>query len=315
MDVAFDTAQVDPPERLPAWRELVNRVFLPLDIAPLAAAAGQPGAFGAAVTGSDRGELRVWRVRATPLSAVRAVRHIRSSGCDDYLLGLHVSGTAVAAQDDRQVTLGPGDFALFDSARPYRIAFRGPGVFEHVIFQVPRASLEARSRAVGTQTALRVPAASRAGRLASPYLRTLAQDEPPAQAFIDTGLDLAASALRATARPDPGRPAPAGELKRYALAHLGDPALSPKAVARAGYLSVRQLHRLFALEGVSFGAWLLEQRLRRCRDDLADTQLSRQSVAEVAARWGFRSPAHFTRAFHARYGITPGELRRAARRP
>ena len=251
VDVAFDTGQVDPPERLPAWRELVNRVFLPLDIAPLAASPGRPGAFGAAVTGSDRGELRVWRVRATPLSAVRAVRHIRSSGCDDYLLGLHVSGTAVGAQDDRQVTLGPGDFALFDSARPYRIAFRGPGVFEHVIFQVPRASLEARGRAVGTQTALRVPAASRAGRLASPYLRTLAQDEPPAQAFIDTGLDLAASALRATAGPDPGRPAPAGELKRYALAHLGDPALSPRAVARAGYLSVRQLHRLFAREGVS----------------------------------------------------------------
>jgi len=324
VDVAFDTGQVDPPERLPAWRELVNRVFLPLDIAPLdvapLAAPGRPGAFGGSMTGSDRGELRVWRVRATPLSAVRAVRHIRSSGCDDYLLGLHVSGTAVAAQDDRQVTLGPGDFALFDSARPYRIAFRGPGVFEHVIFQVPRASLEARGRAVGTQTALRVPAASRAGRLASPYLRTLAQDEPPAQAFIDTGLDLAASALRATAGPDPdpdpiGRPAPAGELKRYALAHLGDPALSPQAVARAGYLSVRQLHRLFALEGVSFGAWLLEQRLRRCRDDLADTKLSRQSVAEVAARWGFRSPAHFTRAFHARYGTTPGELRRAARRP
>jgi len=161
-----------------------------------------------------------------------------------------------------------------------------------------------------------VPAASRAGRLASPYLRTLAQDEPPAQAFIDTGLDLAASALRATARPDPdhlGRPAPAGELKRYALAHLGDPALSPQAVARAGYLSVRQLHRLFEREGVSFGAWLLEQRLRRCRDDLADPQLSHHAVAEVAARWGFRSPAHFTRAFHARYGTTPGELRRAAR--
>ena len=36
VDVAFSTSRLDPPERLPAWRELVNRVYLPLDIAPLA---------------------------------------------------------------------------------------------------------------------------------------------------------------------------------------------------------------------------------------------------------------------------------------
>ena len=319
VDVAFSTSQLEPPERLPAWRELVSRVFLPLDVAPLAAD-GRAGGFDGSVTGRDWGELRVWRVRAAPMSAVRAVRHIRSSACDDYLLGLHVSGTATAAQDGRQVTLGPGDFALFDSARPYRIAFRGPDVFEHVIYQVPRASLDARGRAAGTRTAFRVPAASAAGRLVSPYLQTLAAPapgEPPAQAFLDTGLDLAASALRTTAgdHPGPGRPQLIGELKRHALARLGDPALSPSAVARSGYISVRQLHRLFEREGVSFGAWLLEQRLRRCRDDLADASLSHGAVAEVAARWGFRSTAHFTRVFHARYGTTPAALRRASRPP
>ena len=37
MDVAFATTQVDPDERLAAWRELVNRVFLPLAITPLQA--------------------------------------------------------------------------------------------------------------------------------------------------------------------------------------------------------------------------------------------------------------------------------------
>jgi AraC-like DNA-binding protein len=35
----------------------------------------------------------------------------------------------------------------------------------------------------------------------------------------------------------------------------------------------------------------------------------------IATRWGFRSQAHFTRAFHARYGITPAELRRTSRDP
>ena len=190
VDIAFATTQVDPAERLAAWRELVNRVFLPLAITPLQAT-GQAAEFGASVTGSDRGGLRVWRVKATPMSAQRTGRHIRLAARDDYLLALHISGTAAGTQDGRQVSLGPGDFALFDPTRPYSIAFRGAGTFE----------------------------------------------------------------------------------------------------------------------GVSFGAWLREQRLRRCRDDLTNRQLTHHAISEIAARWGFRSAAHFTRAFHARYGTTPAEAR------
>jgi len=107
----------------------------------------------------------------------------------------------------------------------------------------------------------------------------------------------------------------ASDLREHALARLGDPGLSPQAVARSGYVSVRQLHRLFAAEGLTFSRWVREQRLRRCRDDLADQRLSHLTVAEIAARWGFRSAAHFTRAFRARYGITPADHRRAFRRP
>jgi AraC-like DNA-binding protein len=320
VDIAFATAQVDPAERLAAWRELVNRVFLPLAIAPLQTA-GRAAEFGASVTGSERGGLRVWRVTATPMSAQRTARHMHSPARDDYLLALHISGTAVGAQDGRHVSLAPGDFALFDPTRPYSIAFRGTGTFEHVIYQVPRASLDARGRA-GRLTAFGVPAASSAGRLVSPYLQTLAQlvrlpGDQPAQAFTDAALDLAVSALRATAGAGL-HPVPRGrslivQLKRHALAHLGDPALSPASAARASFISVRQLHRLFANEGVSFGAWLREQRLRRCRDDLTNPQLAHRAVSEIAACWGFRSPAHFTRAFQARFGVAPAELRRLAR--
>ena len=141
-------------------------------------------------------------------------------------------------------------------------------------------------------------AASSAGRLVSPYLRTLAQpappgSNPPAQAFIDAGLDLAASALRTVIGPagqlDLRRRALAGQLKGYALAHLGDPALSPDAAARASYISVRQLHRLFAHDGTSFGAWVREQRLRR-RDDLASQQLIHRAIAEIATGWALAAP-------------------------
>jgi AraC-like DNA-binding protein len=219
------------------------------------------------------------------------------------------------------VRLGPGDFALFDSTRPYSVTFAGPGTFEHMIYQVPRGRLDARSD-IGTVTALRVPAASGAGQLVSPYLRTLAGTGPlgppgaaaPGSSFVDVGLDLAVSALRTAAgHADAADRAVAGSLRDYALVRLGDPGLSPQAVARAGYLSVRQLHRLFARDGLSFGRWVREQRLRRCAADLADERLRLLSIAEIAARWGFGSPAHFSRAFRERYGMTPAGYRRSSR--
>jgi AraC-like DNA-binding protein len=299
----------------------VNRVFLPLAITPLGVQS-RPGGFEGSVTGRRLGGVRVWQVRASPMSAVRARPHIEASSDDDYLLALHVRGTALAAQDGREVTLGPGDLALFDSRRPYAISFPGPGAFEHLIYQVPRASLDARGTA-GAPTALRIAAAGSTGRLVSSYLRRLARPAPsshgqwPGQAFVDAGLDLVAGALLAARgyedRTDPGRGAALGALKDHALARLGDPGLAPEAVARACYMSVRQLHRLFAREGLTFGGWPREQRLRRCRDDLADQRLGHLTIAEVAARWGFRSPAHFSRALEARFDITPAGYRRASR--
>jgi AraC-like DNA-binding protein len=48
------------------------------------------------------------------------------------------------------------------------------------------------------------------------------------------------------------------------------------------------------------------------RTETSPWTLSHRIVAEIAARWGFRSAAHFTRAFRARYGMVPVELRRLA---
>jgi len=319
VNLAFTTRDVTPPDRLAAWQELVSRAFIPLAITPLGTH-GRPAHFEAAVTRRDLGGVRVWRVDGSPMSAERGRRHIRAAAAGDYLLAVHVAGAARASQDGREADLGPGDFALLDSARPYSIAFRARDRFAHLIYQIPRASLDAR-RLAGGATALRVAAASAPGRLAFPYLRTLAAPgwppagEAPGEAFTDIALDLVAGALRAVAGHHDGPP-PRGaarihELKTYALAHLGDPGLSPRSAARASYISVRQLHRLFAREGLSFAAWAREQRLRRCRDDLADPRLRHLAISGIAERWGYRSQAHFTRAFSARFGVTPREFRTA----
>ena len=57
----------------------------------------------------------------------------------------------------------------------------------------------------------------------------------------------------------------------------------------ANCISVRQLRRLFAHDGTSFGAWVREQRQRR-RDDLASQQLIHRAIAEIATGWAFAAP-------------------------
>lgn len=57
MDIAFATAEVDPAEQLAAWRDVMNRVFLPLAITPLPGA-GRPSEFSGSVAGGDWDGLR-----------------------------------------------------------------------------------------------------------------------------------------------------------------------------------------------------------------------------------------------------------------
>ena len=98
-------------------------------------------------------------------------------------------------------------------------------------------------------------------------------------------------------------------IQAFVDAHLSDPALSPAVIARAHYVSLRQLHALFAEHGSTVAATIREQRLARCRADLIDPLLVHRTISEIAARWGFTDSAHFSRTFKQRFGLTPRDLR------
>ena len=91
--------------------------------------------------------------------------------------------------------------------------------------------------------------------------------------------------------------------------HLGDPELSPAAIAAANHISLRLLHKLFQEQGQTVAGWIRARRLERCRRDLLDPAQAACPVAAVAARWGFRSAIHFSRLFRATYGLPPHEYR------
>lgn len=91
--------------------------------------------------------------------------------------------------------------------------------------------------------------------------------------------------------------------KDISLLHLAaECELSPRHFARAFRQST----------GLSPHRWLMQHRVERARELLADRKLS---LTEIALICGFADQSHFTRAFTANIGISPGAWRRIDGKP
>ena len=97
-------------------------------------------------------------------------------------------------------------------------------------------------------------------------------------------------------------------LKRYIEANLGSRRLSVQQVCAEFGISRAHLYRVFdPLGGVA--EYVQDRRLARARADLRNPGRQHLQIAEVARAAGFSSEAHFSRAFHRAFGITPREVR------
>jgi AraC-like DNA-binding protein len=101
-------------------------------------------------------------------------------------------------------------------------------------------------------------------------------------------------------------------IEAFVRRHMGEPDLGPEAIARGCGISTRYLHELFRDTNQTLGSWIRDQRLEACREALRDPS-NRQTVAEIAYRWGFGDQAQFSRAFKAHVGVPPKEYREQAR--
>ncbi|QNP69636.1 helix-turn-helix domain-containing protein [Streptomyces roseirectus] len=93
--------------------------------------------------------------------------------------------------------------------------------------------------------------------------------------------------------------------------HLGDPELTPAQVAAEHHISRRHLQRLFQQRGITVAASIRQQRLERACCDLIAPHLATYPISAIAARWGFRHAADFSRAFRKAYGVAPSDFRLA----
>ncbi|RJL22941.1 helix-turn-helix domain-containing protein [Bailinhaonella thermotolerans] len=315
-------------ERFDFWWETVAQSLVSVD-----ASSEQAGDFWAELRSVDLGLVQVLRVRCASFEARRTPRRIRQSDAGGYQLCLLIGGGAGMRQGGREAVLTPADLMLYDTSRTFHAwsvagapGSRPPVVADSLTVLFPHTALPVPASAAERLLVTRLPGREGVGALLAAFLHRLmrhADQYTPADAIrLSTVLlDLLAALLshELDVPPDPGAHDPHRVLllrvQAFIEEHLGHADLSPATVAAAHHISVRHLQKIFEEHGLGVADWIRSRRLERCRRDLADPAQDPVPVRTIGARWGFPSPAHFTRAFHRAYGVPPARYRRRRRAP
>jgi len=115
-------------------------------------------------------------------------------------------------------------------------------------------------------------------------------------------------AIEAQAKVNPLRPALMRRVEEHVRMNLAAE-ISLRSLAGLCCMSVDHFLRSFrAAAGTTPYHYVLEQRLRRGSAMLRTTAAP---IAAIAAECGFRNPSHFSVKFHAQFGVSPSQFRRA----
>jgi AraC-like DNA-binding protein len=321
MAVLVDTRSVPPGERFECWHEAASKIFFPLRI-ERERAAPFSGPFFGRVLGHRLGPIQAFRVTGDPNTCIRTPRGIRAGDPEELQLHLVRRGNCRVSQQDRASALVPGDLCTQDTSRPYTIDIingAGDEPFELIVFNFPKYLLGPHADHIRARTAMRIAGDSGLAARIGPFLTGLLDGlDEGSIAESDDLTDSMVGLLRSLF--SSGRPAvpsdPTALLLRrihaYIEQHLPEPGLGPEQIARAHFISVRYLHKLFQPEGASVSKLVQQRRLERCRRDLGDPALAGHTIESICSAWGMTNPDHFSRVFRAAYGCPPRQWRARA---
>jgi AraC-like DNA-binding protein len=297
------------------WQRVVSSSFVPLQVA-----SPDPGGFAAHLSGRVLDGVFFSEIGVSEHRVTRTPELIAGSHEMFYKLTLQISGTAMLVQDGKEAILHPGDIGLYDTSRPYTLAFDTP--MRAIVVMFPHGMIDLDADAVGALTALRLAGDEGLGRLVSPFLRELMRtvgrvDGSTELRLVHNTVDMISTLLSSEAiRLSGGSQTRSGELlhaiQDYVARNLHDPGLSVQSIAAAHFISPRYLQQIFQKQGTSISQWIRERRMGYVRRDLGDPRLAQRSIAQIASAWGFTNQAHFCKAFKAETGETAGGFRARA---
>lgn len=316
--IAVDTRLMPGSHRIEAWQDALQGTFGPMHVDPI------PGEdFEGELRSTRRGPLafhdmcyggmRLWR------------RPVDVAKMDEEFFTLTLPGSSLEVEQRGQaLQLLGGQAYLFNHAVTYRT--RPPDAYRTRSIAFPASLLRQRVRDLQPFYALDDCIAAPGGlglvRSFADHLSQSAADwsDHEFTALADQFLDLLGLFLLTGNSVATGSESctQAGHRQRalhHIRIHASDPELSPARVAQACGISLGYLHEVFRGLGMAVEEKIFEERLELARRLLTDPRRRGVPIQTLAYEAGFNDPAHFSRRFKRRFGVTPGELRAELRAP
>lgn len=307
--------EVPVADRFDWFAETVSTDLMPVEIRT-----DRANDFHAGIGAVELGSLTVSTLEFSPVWSRRTPAHIRRGDPEQYQLALIQGNAMRACQLGRDSGLVVDGFIVTNTSAPLQCdTVRDGGPIRALVLQIPRSELPLRPSRTDHLTARRLPRTG-LGAVMADFLTSLRDNGPDCRseelpALGRVALDMATAylaeqlgALEGTA-PEIRARALLERAKFFIERNLGDPELTPQAVADHHHISLRGLYALFRDEPEGVAAFIRTRRIERARADLARPDLWALPVQAIAVRWGFSNPTVFGRAFRQTYGLTPGEYR------
>lgn len=314
----MSAAAVPAPERLDWFTDVIAQ-----ELVPTAIRSERVRDFWAEASVLDLGGVQVSSFEFSSLRSQRTAAHVRRSDPEQYQLGLVTTGAMSLAQNRGESGLFTGDMVLWDTSMPMEsdaVPDVEGGRIRAIVLSFPRDALPLRGARVEQLLAHRIPGGHGMGAILAQYMKSLAAhaaDCGPAELerLGTVAHDLVGACLAGQLgaqdelSPEARTRALLERIEVFVDHNLGDPELTPSAVAARHGISLRRLQQLFRDRGETVAAGIRRRRLERCRADLGNPGLLTSPVHTVARRWGFTNASVFSRTFREAYGTSPTEFR------
>ncbi len=295
-------------ERADAWESQLSSSHLPWVIQE-----ALQGNFDARMQYRFIDDFRFIQCHCDPFRGARAVSEISNTD-QAYLCLLYVrKGREKLIIDGKELLLAPGNMMIWNSQS--KISFQVLEPFEKISILMPEKVLAGVFPNVVDYTGTIVPDTDPVGATLSSHINTLYNQldnlhESALAALMRPTMELMAAAFSSYSQISPStmKHIALGRVKKYIVDNIGEVKLTPSTIAARHNITPRYLHMLFKEEGVSVCNWIKARRVEGSKGDLVRSVVTKESVSEIAYRWGYNDVSQFSRTFKQYTGFSPREF-------
>ena len=312
IDINTDTFA--PAARLHVWEEGLAGAFGRIEVLP------KPGeqAVHAHYHSTKRGAVRFNSMSYAGVGHRRTSRSVAHDNAELFTLTMPSAGRLLVTHEHEDRILEPGNIYLFNHSVPYSTLPQHSYSTHSIGFSADE--LRRRVAHVAPFYQLPLPDAGAGASLLKSFVSHVSDglhrwSEHEFATLSEQMLDLVALLIVQRAAPasleTSARLAHRQRALQYIRSNIEEEDLCPQKVAQVCGISLSYLHQLFRESERSVEATITEERLLLARRKLNDPSRAHMSIASICYESGFNDATHFSRAFKRRFGVTPGEVRKA----